>query len=152
MKKAVSKAGLVLVVFLALSSGSLVEGKPYRPASINNPNYVAEIPDNVILPDTGKFELAGPPRKHPNNPNLIMLLYRDSTFGYFDETSGEEIFPYMELLKKEDGGLHLVTLAFINEGAQIELYEDGGAFTGKASDRLNKFISKKERPIRRVRR
>jgi len=152
MKRTMSKAGLVLVVSLTLGLGSLVEGKPYRPVSIHNPNYVADIPDNVILPDTSRFELAGPPRKHPHDPNLIMLLYRDSAFGYFDDTTSEEIFPYMELIKKEEGGFHLITLAFINEEVKIEVYEDGGAFRGRASDRLKKFVSNKERLIRRVRR
>ncbi len=150
MKKTMSKAGLVVVAFLTLGLADLVEGKPYRPVSIHNPNYMADIPDSVILPDASRFELAGPPRKHPQDPNLMMLLYRDSAFGYFDETTGEEIFPYMELIKKEDGAFHLITLAFINEGVQIELYEDGGAFKGRASDRLNKFISNQERLIRKV--
>jgi hypothetical protein len=150
MKRAMSAA--VLVVLLMLSSGGLVEGKPYRPVSIHNPTYAADIPDNVILPDTSKLELAVPPRKHPNDPNLIMLLYRDLGFRYFDETSGEEIFPFMELIKKEEGGFHLVTLAFINEEVKIEVYEDAGAMKGHASDRLARFVSSKERLIRRVRR
>ena len=141
-----------MILLLALYLGGIVEGKPYRPVSINNPTYAADIPDYVILPDTSKLELAGPPRKHPNDHNLLMLLYRDSVFGYFDETTGEEIFPYMELIKKEEGGFHIITLAFINEEVKIEVYEDGGAFRGRASDRLEKFVSNKERLIRRVRR
>ncbi len=150
MKKTMSMAALVIL--LTLSLGRLVEGKPYRPVSINHPTYAADIPDYVILPDTRKLELAGPPRKHPNDHNIIMLLYRDSVFGYFDETTGEEIFPYMELIKKEGGDFHLITLAFINEEVKTEVYEDGGAFRGRASDRLEKFVSNKERLIRRVRR
>jgi hypothetical protein len=148
MEKTIIK--VVVVIFLMLGLGSLVEGKPFRPVSINNPSYMAEIPDNVFLPDTSKFELAVPPRKHPNDPNLLMVLYRDSSSQYFDEVSGEEIFPYMELIKKEEGGFHLVTLAFINEEVKIEVYEDIGAFRGRASDRLEKFVSNKERLIRRV--
>ena len=58
----------------------------------------------------------------------------------------------MELIKKEEGSFHLITLAFINEEVEIEVYEDGGAFRGRASDRLEKFVSNKERLIRRVRR
>ena len=150
MKRTMSTA--VMILLLALYLGGIVEGKPYRPVSINNPTYAADIPDYVILPDTSKLELAGPPRKHPNDHNIIMLLYRDSIFGYFDDTTGEEIFPYMELIKKEEGGFHLITLAFINEEVKIEVYEDGGAFRGRASDRLEKFVSDKERLIRRVRR
>ena len=149
MKKIMGTAALA--VLLTLNLGGLVEGKPYRPVSVNHPNYAVDIPDNVILPDTSMFELAGPPRKHPNDHNIIMLLYRDSIFGYFDDTTGEEIFPYMELIKKEEGGFHLITLAFINEEVKIEVYEDGGAFRGRASDRLEKFVSDKERLIRRVR-
>ena len=150
MKKKMSTAALVIL--LALNLGGLAEGKPFRPVSINNQTYAADIPDYVILPDTSKLELAGPPRKHPNDHNLLMLLYRDSLFEYFDETTGEEIFPYMELIKKEEGGFHLITLAFINEEVKIEVYEDGGAFRGRARDRLEKFVSNKERLIRRVRR
>lgn len=148
MEKAMTTAALV--VLLTLNLGGLVEGKPYRPVSIHNPNYEAEIPDNVILPDANKFELAVPPRKHPNNPNLIMLLYRDPAFRYFDETSGEEIFPFMELIKKEGGVFHLITLAFINEEVKIEVYEDAGAMKGRASNRLEKFVSSRERLIRKV--
>jgi len=150
MKKTMGIAALALL--LALNWGGVAEGKPYRPKSIHNLNYAADIPDNVILPDSSKFELAGPPRKHPNDHNIIMILYRDSVFGYFDETTGEEIFPYMELIKKEEGVFHLITLAFINEEVKIEVYEDDGAFKGRASDRLIKFVSNKERLIRRVRR
>ena len=150
MKKTMNTAALVILFTLNL--GGVVEGKPYRPVSINHPTYAADIPDYVILPDPSKLELAGPPRKHPNDHNIIMLLYRDSVFGYFDETSGEEIFPYMELIKKEGGGFHLITLSFINAEVKIEVYEDGGAFSGRASDRLDKFVSNKERLIRRVRR
>ncbi len=150
MKRAMGIAAVVLL--LALNWGGVVEGKTYRPVSIHNPNYAADIPDYVILPDTSKFELAGPPRKHPNDHNIIMILYRDSVFGYFDDTTGEEIFPYMELIKKEEGGFHLITLAFINEEVKIEVYEDGGALRGQASDRLEKFVSSKERLIRKVRR
>jgi len=148
MKKTMSKAALVIL--LTLSLGGWVEGKPYKPVSINNPDYTAEIPDNVILPDIRKLELAVPPRKSPNDPNLIMLLYKDSSFRYFDETNGEEIYPYMELIKKEEGVFHLITLAFINGEIQIEVYEDGGAFRGGASDRLDKFVSNKGLLIRRV--
>jgi hypothetical protein len=150
MKRTMSTA--VMILLLALYLGGIVEGKPYRPVSINSPTYAADIPDHVILPDTSMLELAGPPRKHPNDRNIIMILYRDSVFGYFDDTTGEEIFPYMELIKKEEGGFHLITLAFINEEVKIEVYEDGGAFRGRASDRLEKFVSNKERLIRRVRR
>ncbi len=148
MKKTMRTAALVIL--LALNLGGLVEGKPYRPLSIHNPNYEADIPDNVILPDASKLELAVPPRKHPNDPNLIMLLYRDPAFRYFDETSGEEIFPLMELIKKEEGIFHLITLAFINEEVKIEVYEDAGAMKGRASDRLVIFVSNKQRLIRKI--
>jgi len=141
---------IIMAILLTMGLGSLAEGKPYRTLTINNPNYVADIPDNVILPDTRKFELAGPPRKHPHDPNLLMLLYRDPSYQYFDESSGEEVFPYMELIKKEEADFHLVTLAFINEEIQIEVYEDPGAFRGPACDRLEKFASKADRQIRRV--
>lgn len=141
---------IIMAILLTMGVGSLVEGKSYRTLSINNPNYVADVPDNVILPDTRKFELVGPPRKHPNDANLLMLLYRDPAYQYFDESSGEEVFPYMELIKKEEADFHLVTLAFINEKIKIEVYEDPGAFGGPACDRLEKFESKADRQIRRV--
>jgi hypothetical protein len=140
----------ILYGFLILALIGWVEAKPYRAMSINNPNYKAEIPDSVILPDTSKFELAEPPRKHPNDPNLIMLLYQDPAFQYFDVTTGEEIFPFMELIKKEEGVFHLVTLGFINEEGRIEVYEDAGAFKGRAIDKLDKFLSNNERPILRA--
>jgi hypothetical protein len=137
----------ILYGFLILALIGWVEAKPYRAMSINNPNYKAEIPDSVILPDTSKFELAEPPRKHPNDPNLIMLLYQNPAFRYFDITTGEEIFPFMELIKKQEGAFHLVTLAFINEEGKIEVYEDEDAFKGRAIDRLIKFPISKERRI-----
>ena len=148
MKKGMSQAIFYGLLILALNGS--VEAKPYRPISINNPNYVAEIPDSVNLPDTSKFELAEPPRKHPNNPNLIMLLYQNPAFRFFDETSGEEIFPFMELIKKQEGAFHLVTLAFINEEGKIEVYEDEDAFKGRAIDKLVKFPINKERRILKV--
>jgi len=141
---------IIMAILLTMGFGSLADSKPYRTLSINNPNYVADVPDNVILPDTRKFELAGPPRKHPNNPNLLMVLYRDTSYQYFDESSGEEVFPYMELIKREEADFHLVTLAFINEEIKLEVYEDHGAFRGPACDRLEKFESKEGRQIRRV--
>jgi hypothetical protein len=137
----------ILYGFLILALIGWVEAKPYRAMSINNPNYKAEIPDSVILPDTSKFELAEPPRKHPNDPNLMMLLYQNPAFRYFEVTTDEEIFPFMELIKKEEGAFHLVTLAFINEEGKIEVYEDEGAFRGRAIDRLIKFPISKERRI-----
>jgi len=140
----------ILYGFLILALIGWVEAKPYRPISINNPNYAAEIPDSVILPDTSKFQLAEPPRKHPNDPNLIMLLYQNPAFRYFDITTGEEIFPFMELIKKQEGAFHLVTLAFINEEGEIEVYEDAGAFKGRAIDKLDKFLTNKERQIRKA--
>ncbi len=148
MKKTIIKS--VLVSFTLLAVSGWAEGKSYRPVSIHNPDYLAEIPEYVTLPDTRKFELAVPPRKHPNDSNLLMVLYRDPAFQYFDETSGEEVFPYMELIKKQKGDFHLVTLAFINEELKIEVYEDAGAFGGRTSDRLEKFLSKNLRLIRKV--
>jgi hypothetical protein len=149
MEKMIIKS--VLVAFLTLAVSGVVEGKSYRPISIHNSDYTVEIPANITLPDTSKLELAVSPRKNPHNPNLLMVLYLDPAFQYFDESSGEEVFPYMELIKKEKGDFHLVTLAFINEDLKIEVYEDRGAFGGRSSDRLEKFLTKeKERLIRKV--
>jgi hypothetical protein len=41
-------------------------------------------------------------------------------------------------------------LAFINEETRIEVYEDAGAFKGRAIDKLDKFLSNNERPILRA--
>ncbi len=139
-----------LIAFLIFAAAGLAEGKSYRPVSIHSPDYVAEVPENTILPDVSKFELAVPPRKHPNDPDLIMILYKDISFRYFDETNGEEIFPYMEVIKKEKGTFHLVTVSFINKELKIELYEDRSALAGQTSDRLEKYLIKEQRLIRKV--
>ncbi|MGD0625858.1 MAG: hypothetical protein ABSB32_14215 [Thermodesulfobacteriota bacterium] len=147
MKKIMILALLVVVLLLGLKD--LGQAKPYRSLSILNPNYKVEIPDDVILPDTSQFELAVPPRHHPQNPDITMFLYQNPNFKYLDETSGEEIFPYLEVSKKEGKVNHLTTLAFINEEGQTEVYEDKGASGGPASDRLEKAAIK-QKPFRKV--
>lgn len=142
---------LLMALILPISWGwvNSSHGKSFKPLSIPTPGYTVEIPDAVVLPDLSRFELAVPPRPHPNVPHFIMILYRDPSFRYFDEGNGEEIFPYMELLKKEEGVFHLITLAFINPEVQIEVYDDHGGFSGPAMGRLEKVIVK-QRPIRKV--
>lgn len=147
MKKIMILAMLVIVLVMGLRDSG--QAKPYRSLSILNPNYTVEIPDDVILPDTSQFELAVPPRHHPQNPEITMFLYQDPNFKYLNETSGEEIFPYLEVTKKEGKARHLTTLAFINEEGQTEVYEDKAASGGPASDRLEK-VAIKQKPFRRV--
>jgi hypothetical protein len=147
MKRIMIPAMLVAVLVLGLND--LAQAKPYKPLSILNPNYTVEIPDDVILPDTSQFELAVPPRRHPQNPDITLYLYRDGNFQYFDETGREEIFPYLEVVKKEGRVNHLTTLAFINGEGKTEVYEDNGAAGGPPSGRLEK-VAIKQKPIRRV--
>jgi hypothetical protein len=138
-----------LVVALGLGLTDLVQAKPYRPLSILSHNYTVEIPDDVVLPDTGQFELAVAPRHHPQNPDLTMFLYRDPKFKYFEEISSEEIFPYVEVVKEEGGVKHLITLAFINEELKTEVYKDKAASTGPPTDRLEE-VTIKQKSIRRI--
>jgi hypothetical protein len=138
----------MLVVALGLGLSDLVQAKPYKPLSIFNPNYKVEIPDDAIVPDTSQFELAVPPRNHPQNPDMTLFLYRDPNFQYIDETNGEEIFPYLEVIKKEGKVNHLTTLAFVNGDVKTEVYEDKGSFDGPPTDRLEK-VTIKQKSIKR---
>ena len=147
MKKITILAVLVVVLVMGLRDSG--QAKPYRSLSILNPNYTVEIPDDVILPDTSQFELAVPPRRHPQNPEITMFLYQDPNLKYLNETSGEEIFPYVEVTKKEGKVNHLTTLAFINEKGETEVFEDKAALAGQASGRLEK-VAIKQKPFRRV--
>jgi hypothetical protein len=139
----------ILLVVSALGLSDLGQAKPYKPLSIFNPNYTVEIPDDVILPDTSQFELAVPPRHHRQHPDITMFLYRDPNFQYLDETSGEEIFPYLEVIKKEGGVKHITTLAFINGDVKTEVYQDQGSSTGPPTGKLEKVVIK-QKTIRRV--
>jgi hypothetical protein len=139
----------MLVVALVMGLRDLGQAKPYKSLSILNPDYTVEIPDDVILPDTSQFEQAGPPRRHPQKPEITMVLYQDPNFKYLNETSREEIFPYMEVTKKEGKVSHLTTLAFINEKGEIEVYEDKAASGGTASGKLER-VAIKQMPLRKV--
>ena len=147
MKKIAISAMLVAVLVMGLRD--LGEAKPYRSLSILNPNYTVEIPDDVILPDTSQFELAVPPRHHPQNPEITMFLYQDPNFKYVNDTSREEIFPYLEVTRKEGNVSHLTTLAFINEKGETEVYEDKAASGGTASGKLER-VAIKQMPFRKV--
>ena len=148
MKKIMILATLVML--FVLGSSDLLQAKRYRPLSILNPDYTVEIPDDVILPDVSDLELAVAPRRHPQKPEITMYLFRDPNFQYFDEKSGEEIFPYLEVVKKEEGVKHLITLAFINKETKTEVYQDKGASGGgPAGGRLEKTTIKQQ-SIRRV--
>jgi hypothetical protein len=138
-----------LVVALGLGLSGIVQAKQYRPLSILSKEYTAEIPDNVILPDTSQLELAVAPRHYPQNQDITMFLYRDPKFKYFEEISAEEIFPYVEVVKEERGIKHLITLAFINQELKTEVYKDKSAFSGSTSDRLEE-ITVKQKSIRRI--
>lgn len=147
MKKIIILALLVMGLVMGLRNSG--QAKSYRSLSILNPNYTVEIPDDVILPDTSQFELAVPPRHHPQNPEITMFLYQDPNFKYLNETSGEEIFPYLEVTKKEGKVSHLTTLAFINAEGQTEVFEDMAASSGPASGRLER-VAIKQKPFRKV--
>jgi hypothetical protein len=147
MKRILILASVVVVLVMGLRDS--VQAKPYRALSILNPNYTVEIPDDVVLPDTSQFELAVPPRHHPLNPDMTMFLYQDPNFKYLNETSREEIFPYVEVTKKAGKVNHLTTLAFINEKGETEVYEDKAASEGEPSGRLEK-VEIKQKPFRRI--
>ncbi len=147
MKKILILAMLVVVLMMGLTD--LGQAKPYRPLSILNPNYVVEIPDDVILPDTSQFELAVPPRHHPQNPDITMFLYQDPNSKYLSDPSGEEIFPYLEVTRKEGKVSYLTTLAFINEKGETEVYEDKAALAGQASGRLER-VAINQKPFRKI--
>jgi len=147
MKKILILAMLAVVLVMGLRDSA--QAKPYKSLSILNPNYTVEIPDDVILPDTSQFELAVPPRHHPQNPDITMFLYQDPNFKYLSEPSGDEIFPYVEVTRKQGKVNLLTTLAFINEKGETEVYEDKAASEGEASGRLEK-VAIKQKSIRRI--
>ncbi len=147
MKKILILAMLVVVLVMGLRESG--QAKPYRSLSILNPNYMVEIPDDVILPDTSQFELAVPPRHHPQNHDITMFLYQDPNFKYLSDPSGEEIFPYLEVTRKEGKVSHLTTLAFINEKGETEVYEDKAASDGQASGRLER-VAINQKPFRKI--
>lgn len=132
------------ITFTLLTVTAAAFAADFKPLSI--PGYSIRMPEGAVLPDRSILKLAET-KRNPMDLRITMFLYRTEKI-YIDE-GGEFVYPYMEItIEADDYSIHLLTLSFINEKLEIELFENKAAFGDSHQDELMRIERLKQRKIR----
>ncbi len=106
-------------------------------------DVVAEIPDDVMLPSyLDRLEQAYTQDGLAEDGSVLKFsVYREKGVLHLSP-NGEEIYPYIEIIKWEPNGLHLIYLSFIDKEGHQQLLIDEQALSNQATDILKKYIPK----------
>jgi hypothetical protein len=139
------KKTIFLAIGLLVAINSVALAADFKPLSI--PNYTIRMPDGVVLPDRDKLILAEK-RVNPLDSRITMFLYNRPEKIYIAD-NGEFLYPYMEMTITDDfNTVHLLTVSFINENLEIEMYQNKAAFGDFHQDEMMKITGFKQRGIR----
>lgn len=128
------KIFISLVLLFLMSSVSWAE--PF--SSLVIPKYIIEIPAGCTIPDRSNLSQIYP-RIMPGDSSVWMYLFKDRNWKYYDKVTKEEIYPYMEIVKRDGDTKVLLVLAFINTSLEIEVYNNEAIF---GSPHIGKMIKR----------
>ncbi len=134
---------MILSVLNILGMAELVNSsyaKTYTPLYAE---VVAEIPDDVVLPSyMDKLEQAYMLDELAGDGSVLKIsVYKEMETCRLSP-EGEEIYPYIEVIKWESNGLHLIRLSFIDDEGHQQDFFDEKALMSPATDILRRYIPK----------
>ena len=114
------------------------DAKPYKPLYAE---VVAEISDDVILPSyMDNLEQAFLFDELAQDGCVFKIsVYKKRGIRRL-LPSGKEIYSYIEVIKWEPNGFHLIRLSFIDDEGYRHDYADEEALRSPATDRLRKYV------------